>query len=44
MSGVTYYFSLVGKIEAGLTTLFESAENGEKLGVEKIIQQAEQQQ
>ena len=33
MSGVAYYFSLGGKIEAGLTTLFEWEENGEELGV-----------
>ena len=33
MSGVTYYFSLGGKIEAGLTSLFEWEENGEELGL-----------
>ena len=33
MSGVAYYFSLGGKIEAGLTTLFEWEENVAELGV-----------
>ena len=33
MSGVAYNFSLGGKIEAGLTTLFEWEENVAELGV-----------
>ena len=33
MSGVAYYFSLGGKIEAGLTTLFAWEENVAELGV-----------
>ena len=37
MSGVAYYFSLGGKIEAGLTTLFEWEENVAELGGQESL-------